>query len=338
RLPLTGNTSSIDETYRMDGLRFFATYFREWAFGVSKIIDKRLTAGVRVQLLFGKANLHTYYNKLYLYTNPDIYQLRAASSIQVNASPLIVSTDASQHIQNAEIPDISVVRFLLNGKNKGLGLSAGITYQYTDDIVLEASLLDVGAIYWRYVPVRVREEADFTYNGFRYNPITNQFENVQQTIDSALLAYNTSVTSKNYLTALSPKLFIGGTYQLRSWLKTGLLLRNEWYHNKLNTSITPSLQINYNFLSLIVNWTYIHRSILNPGMGINIQTRRFGFYVVSDNVYGIFKYKSMKFSNVRFGFNLFWGCPKSKEKAEKACPAYDEIPQKRERLARLKRN
>ncbi|MCX7987226.1 MAG: DUF5723 family protein, partial [Bacteroidales bacterium] len=47
RLPLTGNTSSIDETYRMDGLRFFATYFREWAFGVSKIIDKRLTAGVR---------------------------------------------------------------------------------------------------------------------------------------------------------------------------------------------------------------------------------------------------------------------------------------------------
>ncbi|MGC8803078.1 MAG: DUF5723 family protein [Bacteroidales bacterium] len=336
RLPLAGNTPYIGTTYRMDGLRFFGNYFREWALGLSKTIDERLTVGARAQLLFGKANLHTYYNRLYLYTNPDIYQLETGSSLQINGSPLLVTIDNNNQLQNVEIPSMSVTSLLLNRKNKGLALSAGAMYQYTDDIVLEASLLDVGAIYWRYVPVRVQEKANFTYNGFRYNPVTRQFENAQQTIDSALQSYTLSAAQKNYVTALSPKLYVGGTYRLKPWLQLGILLRNELYHNRLNTSLTSTLLVNYKALSLVANWTYIHRSLLNPGIGINIQTRRLGFYAISDNVYGIFKYKSMRYSNLRFGFNLFWGCPRSSQVSETVCPAYDNLPQKRYRLKELK--
>lgn len=336
RLPLTGNTAYIGTTYRMDGLRLFGTYFREWALGVSKQLDSRLTVGARVQVLFGKANIHTYYNRLYLYTNPDIYQLEAVSSAQINGSPLIVTVDNNKP-QSVEIPQMSVTSFLLNRRNKGLALSAGVMYQYTDDIILEASVLDVGAIYWRYIPVRVKENADFTYNGFRYNPITRQFENVQQTVDSALQSYTVTADRKNYVTALSPKMYVGGTYQVKPWLQTGLLLRSELYHNRLNMGVTPSLMLRYKAISLVASGTLTHRSLLNPGLGLNLQTRRVGFYAISDNVYGLFKYKSMRYTNIRFGFNLFWGCPKAEKRGIPPCPAYDDLPQKRERLKELKK-
>lgn len=336
RLPLTGNSAYIGETYRMDGLRAFGTYFREWAVGISKIIDSRLTLGLRAQLLFGKANIHTFYDRLYLYTNPDIYQLEAVSSLQLNASPLHVTVDNNNHLQSAKIPQMSAISFLLNRQNPGLAVSAGAMYQYTDDIILEASLLDVGAIYWRYVPVRVQEEATFSYNGFRYNPVTRQFENAQQTIDSALQSYSLSALRKSYFTALSPKLYLGGTYQLNTWLQTGLLLRNELYHNRLNTALTPSLKLSYKAISLVTSLTYTHRSVINPGIGFNLQTRRVGFYAISDNLYGIFKYKSMRYTNIRLGFNLFWGCPRKKQTGLPPCPAYDDLSQKRDRLKELK--
>ena len=335
RLPLTGNAPYIGETYRMDGLRVFGTYFREWALGLSKVVNPRLTIGARAQLLFGKANLHTYYNNLYLYTNPDIYQLEASSSLQLNASPLVVTTDGNNQLQSAEIPQMSITSFLLNRKNKGLALSAGVMYQYTDEIILEASLLDMGIIYWQYVPVRIQEKARFNHDGFRYNPVTREFENVQQTVDSVLQSYTLSVSDKGYLTALSPKLYMGGTYQLSPWLQAGILLRNELYHNRLNTGLAPSLHLNYKALTVVANITYIHRSLINPGLGINIQTHRFGFYAISDNVYGLFKYKSMRYTNVRLGFNLFWGCPRSKAQGLPPCPAYEDIPQKRSRLKEL---
>ncbi len=335
RLPLTGNTPFISEKYRMDGLRAFGIYLREWAFGITKTFNSKLTGAIRLQILFGKANLHSKYNKLYLYTNTDIYQLKVESEIFINASPLIITLDNNQ-LQAIEIPSMSITSFLLNSKNKGIGLSGGLTYQYSQNTLLEISFIDIGIINWKYVPVKIKESASFEYSGFEFNPATGEFNNVEQTIDSALQSYTLKVESSPYFTALNPIIFFGGVQQLYSWLNVGLLIRNELYHKKNNLSVTPSLLFKYKRLGAELSNTFIHRNILNPGLGLYYGGNKLGIYAFSDNIYGIFKYKSMQFTNIRFGFNLFFGCPKNKMDALPLCPAY-ENPVKKERLNELKR-
>jgi hypothetical protein len=81
----------------------------------------------------------------------------------------------------------------------------------------------------------------------------------------------------------------------------------------------------------------MNNTINNIGGGLSMRTPNFGFYMISDNVYGALKYKSARLINVRFGFNFLFGCASCIRKEEKSaigkgCAIYRDSESKKQRF------
>lgn len=330
-LALNGNAAYIGRTMDLNGLGLFGNYYREWAIGVSKIMDEYLTLGIKAKLLFGKASISTSRSDLSLYTSDPVYNLRVQSEVEGKASPLVLELDPNGRLITYGLPeDASVASLLLNRKNPGFALDFGAIYQYNEQITLSGSLLDIGFIRYRYNAVVGNGTADYQYNGIDYGPGVTSYYIINQIRTDLRNSYVFSTKNRPYSKFLAPKLYLGGTYEFKPWANAGFLLRNELYNGKLRSSATGSVNAWYkNYLSGSLSWSYINGSLLNFGAGIGLRTPQAGLYIISDNIYGALKYKSARLINIRFGINFLFGCTNKSKTAALDCPAYiDEKPKK----------
>jgi hypothetical protein len=332
-LVLNGNTPQVGQTYDLSHAALNAIYYREWAFGVSKIIDEQLTLGVKAKLLFGKANLRTVKSDFTLHTAPatDAYDWTINYNVQANMSPFVATYDVNGNVSNIALADKSPAAFLLNRKNKGIAFDFGAIYNYDEKITLSGSLLDLGLIRWKDSPLKLNSNGTINFNGIDAN-----LNNLNQLVDSVENSVNSGASEKPYFSFLSPKMYLGATYSLRPSINAGLLTRQEIRYGKWQPSVTASLNTWYTkYLTGSVSWSWINNSFANFGLGVGARTPNFGLYIISDNVYGMFKYKSARLENIRFGLNLLFGCSEcEKAKAKKAgksssCAAYDDGKKKR---------
>jgi len=339
RLILGGNSAFVGQNLNLGNAGVYATYYREWAFGISKIINESLTLGAKVKLLFGKGNVTTSRFDLNLYTANPVYYLAASSDATINASPLILNLAPNGSINSIDIPNRNdPLALILNNKNKGLAFDFGTIYKYSDKITLSGSILDLGFIRWKYFPVEVNNRNTLNYRGVTNYLSIRSYESVKQMIDSLQTVFTFRSSNAPYTTFLSPKLYVGGTYELFNFLNAGLLSRSILYHGKFQSSITASLNSWYKkYLALSISWSYMNNTINNIGGGLSMRTPNFGFYMISDNVYGALKYKSARLINVRFGFNFLFGCASCIRKEEKSaigkgCAIYRDSESKKQRF------
>lgn len=166
-------------------------------------------------------------------------------------------------------------------------------------------------------------------------------------VDSFQIFFRTITTAEPYYSYLSPKLYLGATYNFTNNINAGLLTRNVLYHNSFKTSLTASLNTWVSkYLAGTVSWSYMNKTIKNVGGGLSIRTPHFGLYAVSDNVYGAFKYKSARTLNVMFGFNMLFGCENCGEEEDRSsysspskssCKIYRDSEEKKKRFAQWKK-
>jgi hypothetical protein len=326
-LVLKGNAAYIGKTLDLGGIGLYGNYYREWAFGVSKIMDEGLTLGIKAKILFGKANINTSRSDLSLSTSDPNYYLQVQSQMEAKASPLLLDMDSTGRLNKLSLPaDMDIVSFLLNRKNKGFAMDFGFIYKYDDQITFSGSLLDIGFIRYSYNTAIVTGNADYQYKGFQNAAGSSSSFILNQIRADLRNSYSFSNSSSPYTKFLPPKLYLGATYELLPTVNTGLMLRNELYNGKLRSSATGSLNAWYkNYLSGSISWSYINGSALNFGAGIGLRTPQAGLYVISDNVYGAFKYKSARLLNIRFGINLLFGCATAPKKSAVPCSVYDDL-------------
>ena len=347
---LKGNSNYAGQTLSLGGAGVYGNYYREWAFGVSKIIDEKFTFGVKAKLLFGKANLTTSQSDLGLNTALPVFYLTGTSKFSINGSPISLKIDPNGVLKSVDLPGSNdPLSLLLNRQNKGFAADFGVIYKIDNKITLSGSVLDLGFIHWKYAPEKINESGSFVYKGFVVNSKTFSISNFQQIIDSLKSSYKFSTSASAYNTFLSPIMYLGGTYNFTRSINAGLMARNELYHGKLLTSVSASVNAWYSkYFAASLSWSYINNSLDNLGAGISMRTPAFGLYVISDNVYGAFKYKSARFLNIRFGINFLFGCSSGvnikKMLAKKGCEIYHESDEKnlkfnkwKERLKKLKK-
>jgi hypothetical protein len=307
---IRGNTPYVGKTLNLGGLGVQGTYYREWAFGVSKIISDKLTIGAKAKFLFGKANIGTSNSDIGLKTESQTFYLTLTSDLAAMGSPLIVNTDATGKLKSIEAGSKDPVVLLLNSQNKGIAFDFGVIYNLNDRITLSGSILDLGLIHWKFSPAAVTETTKFPqYSGFVFDPQRPSLNNLNQWLDSAKNSYSIKTNTAPYYTYLSPIFYVGGTYALIDGVNAGLMSRNELYNGIFQSSVTTSLNAWYNkLLSGSISWSYLNGTFDNFGAGASVRTPNFGLYAISDNIYGAFKWKSARFLNIRFGMNFLFGC------------------------------
>ncbi len=308
---LYGNSQYIGETARFNNTRFNGTWYREYSAGWSMKYDRLTTFGARAKLLFGKGSLHTGSSRLILGTDVETFDLSITGDVTFNSSfPLILNQNSAGAITSIEVQDPDYFALLMNPRNVGIAADLGVIHEYTNDITLSASLLDVGAILWTDALYNINAEVDFLYEGVSEGTDFSAAAYYRDLSDSIAGDIIYDVTSRPYISALPTQLILGGAYRYNKYVSLGAVMRNMLVNKHLSTSVTAS--VNLSFIERFqgsLSWSYLNNTLLNVGAGVAYTGRGMQLYAVTDNFLGFITPLDTRTINFRFGMNLMLGCP-----------------------------
>lgn len=299
------------------------SYF-EYAAGVSRILNPKLTIGSRVKLIFGSGNVSTSNKDLTLATDED-WTLNSNMDIRLSLPGLNIPIDENgEFTLDDEVGfdnTISTMDALRSSfGNPGLGVDFGVHYALTEDITLSASILDLAVIRWSANAYTLHQDASFVFSGFEYKP-NDTSDMMDNFADSLLSVFRFSVDTDPYYTMLPVKLFIGGTYKIIDQISIGILSRTEYFKNRFREQFTLSANFTpLKIFSATLSYSIMNNTYDNIGLGLSFRLGPFNLYLITDNLatsYVLEPSSKMiipdqaKAVNFRIGMNLVFGCGKT---------------------------
>jgi hypothetical protein len=317
---VNGNYPQAGDYSNFNALKTYGTYLRQYTLGVSRVLSRSLKAGIRMKLLFGKADISVGRTDIGLFTHEANFDLVADGNYVLNASlPLRVNQDADGHITGITWNEIDYLSFLLNRGNPGIAVDLGIIYQYDPKLTLSASLLDVGGLRWRTDLNNINSEGTFVYDEIEGSGDVISTSFLNELIDTLQSSFDVSVSQQAFTSLLPAQLFLGASYQLREDLSVGLVNRNILLPSKVYSSLTLSATTGLTRrLRGTLSWSYLNRSIRNIGAVLALQGEGFQFHLATDNLIGFMQPFDTRTLNFRMGFNVLVGCPRDKKEALEA--------------------
>jgi len=318
-LATEGNTQFVGEGFKVRNPGINASYYREFSFGYSRIMDSRLTLGAHAKLLFGMAGAFTRRRPISAKVDESTYNLQADWNLRGDASlPLTVGTDAEGYVNSVSLGAISPVSFLLNFKNVGLAADLGFIYQ-GDELTWSGSVLDLGMIYWSDQTHRFRQNGKFNFSGATPADGTDPNAYVTMLTDSLKNQLRAKETSGGFITFLNPRAYFGATYPLAPKLNAGALVRTELYPGRPIIGATLSLNaFGWKGFSSSLSYSVMNGSMRNVGLGVGVGGETFQLHLISDNVMLFFFPQSARTANLRLGFHLMLGCSEKMKQASKS--------------------
>jgi len=300
-----GNTQFLGKDADFSGIGVNLIHYREFAVGMNRQITDKLTVGIRAKALMGMANVWTEKSDITLSTDPNTYDLTARSHIIINTSlPEVAYGDST---------DFNPINYILNSSNKGFAFDIGGTYKINDKFTVAASVLDIGKINWTTGTRNyTSDDVSFKFEGIDLNDFfgkdSTDPSGVQILTDSLKKTFQIKETKNNYSNWLPTIFYITGIYNLTEKDKVGALIRGDIFNGGIHPSLTLSYNKRFfNMFSAVATYSIMNRSYLNFGFGMSLQLSAFQFYVLNDNIYGLFFPTSSRNANVHFGINFLFG-------------------------------
>jgi hypothetical protein len=278
--------------------------YLDFSLGAAYQVNCNLSVGARLKYLYGVANLHTHKASLSIRTDPEFYQMTITNDFEYR-----MSFDTS----------MSSLQDLRRLQNRGYGLDLGATYKLMNDkLLVTASLLDLGSIYWKSNTSRIYNQSEnrsFSFNGFNrdgFNDSEQFFEDLEDTL-SKVFDLNQENTS-GYSTFLTPRMYLSGTYSFNKYVALGALMYGEIANQRLRTAWSVNSQVKLGrILNLQANMSLLNKKISNFGLGFALNLMPFQLFVVSDNLSVLFNPLQSNTVHVRFGVNTALGTGKDKK-------------------------
>jgi hypothetical protein len=328
----------------LSGIGVNALNYTAISVGASKTIDESLQLGARVKYLMGAADMNSRQNTIKLVTGQNPITLDVTTKIPVNISfPVNFNYDNNGLIQSADFSKAgsNIVGNYIFNKNNGVGIDLGAIYKYDDKITLYASITDLGFIHWGSNVQGISANGSFHYSGLDLLALQGgqQTQLIQSLLDSISNSFKLTNQKKSYFTWNTTKVYAGGTYDLASHLNAGLLAKLDIYDLRLHPSLTASINYTpFKFLAASASVSYMNNIIRNLGLALAIGGPGLQFYIVTDNIplsfvqdksTGLLWPYNARTLDVRFGFNLNFGCKQKPKKAKHGrssgiCPAYND--------------
>lgn len=314
KLAFEGNGKSfIGQRASLDGLGINLNAFTEFAFGVSKEINDKLSVGGRFKLISGIANFNTRETNLGLTTDPTTFALTIDGSAEINSSNLSQFMNDSTSSSGDLVKDMTSSFF--NFANKGLGLDLGATYKIDDKFSVNASIVDLGTIHWNTnVTSYKTNNFNFTFEGFDLaNYGQDSTDIAEQMRDTIPKVFNYEENNDPYTTSLYTKIYLGGNYQINKSINAGAVLLNEFVKGKYNPSFSLSINASLkNWLSATLNYSIMNKTFANIGAGVSLKGGPVQFFIMSDNILAFINPLNARTFHICGGMSIF-----IKEKREK---------------------
>jgi len=282
-----------------------ASWFNELALGFRRQINDELAIGAKIKYLQGLANISVEGLNGQITSSID--------SIHISMNPWVVNTTGIDSLQNGNSD-----YFLFKNDNTGWGLDLGAEYKLTDNILLTASILDLGKITWRDdTKSYVFSEVNYTFEGVDLLDLlddnggtgSGNEDLFQAELDSLKDLFNPEeVEGRVYSTPLTGKFYLGGNYTLMDMHTFGLVI----YGQVFKSNLTPALGLTYNIkvgkiLTAGINATYRNDSFNNFGAAVALRLGPANLYGGVDNFQSILIPNSARSISVRVGLNLMFG-------------------------------
>jgi hypothetical protein len=344
------SSEDVPRDFNLSSLGVNAVAYTQIAAGVSKKITQNLSIGFTAKYLIGSASLTTRKSRLEFTTQADPIVLDVFTRYNIYASFPVEATynnytDLVETVNFDHSFSDPVHDFILN-KNRGLALDAGILYDYSDKILLAASIIDLGFIRWRSNVNRFESEGNFTFMGFdllHYSTGPDETDLFQALLDSIQDSWHFFNSNDPFTSFLTPKIYTGGLYKMNKKIAFGALLRTDLFDRRPHFSL--SLSANYNpvdFFSGTISYSVMNNRLYQFGFGFAFGRPGAQLFFVSDNIplryvretnTGVLLPYSARTMNFRVGVNLIFACGQLKwegkppayhyYRSKKICPAYE---------------
>lgn len=328
-LALKGNESFIGSKIDLSSLRGDIKYYREVGLGFSKDFTNKLRVGIKGKLLFGIAAASIQNRSLGITVN-DNYSHKLDADLTANFSaPLKVYMDADQNVDRVVFDDkrfdngSGIVSFLSGKKNIGMGLDMGATYDFSEKLIVSASITDLGFIKWKKDLTNLHAKSQFEFSGLNMLDVVNGTKTIdelgQDMLDSLKNSFKVSDSNVAFTTFLPFGVSLGGSYNLTKSFSLGLLSYSRFIGKQMRESLTLSANVNLgNAFSTSLSYTAANHRFDNFGAGLAFRPGIFQFYILADRIPVMWnKLKSDNSTitlpanwntiNLRLGMNLSFG-------------------------------
>ncbi len=290
-----------------------AMHYREFSLGYAKeIIENKLTIGLRAKLYFGKFSMNSDV-KGEVVQKGENYYLQSHDMVKLSF-PVKIITDADSILRSISTSDgFSVGNYLMNSGNTGAGFDLGFTYKINHDLVLSASVVDVGKINWRnnLNSIKFKGENQFPQEFVKApnnNGILIKKEGFSAESTNIPELYKIELDNTEYSTNLPTNFYAGIKYIVNSNFNIGLVDRYIYVRKLAFNSI--SLAVVYKFnkkLTISTGYSVINNSYFNIPFALIYKWNSGQYFVGTDNLFSYIPNSSSGFAGITFGtcFYLF---------------------------------
>jgi hypothetical protein len=289
-----GNSQFIGDKADLNGIGIDLLHYRELGIGYTMQYDKKWTFGGRLRMLFGMANVWTKTSKLSLAVEPLYYNLTANSEILVKSCLPQMVYDKIDKKSTEKLGLTDIMSYGFNMKNLGGAIDLGATYQINKKFAVGLSVDDLGFIRWKSAnrTYKSKDNATFTFQGLDITDIVSKVDTLREStitkiLDSVKSIFVVDSSSGNYTSYLNPVIFLSGSYNVTKNIKIYLMSRLEIYES----AVHPTVSLAYvekvgKALSFTLNYSYMNRSWLNFGFGVEFKMGPIQLWLTTDNVLG----------------------------------------------------
>ena len=295
KLAFKGNEGFVGSKIDLSSLRGDLKYYREFGLGYSKDFTNKLRLGVKGKLLFGVAAASIDNKALGITVNND-YSHTFNADITANFSaPLKVTKNADKSVESIVFDDSrldngsGIANFISGKKNIGLGLDLGATYDFSEKLIVSASITDLGFIKWKKDVTNLKSKGKFDFSGLNIVDVVNGTKTIdevaQDMIDSLKNSFKVTDSNTAFTTFLPFGLSLAGSYNLTKSFSVGVLSYSRFIGKQMRESLTLSANVNLgNAFSASISYTAENHRYDNLGAGLAFRPGIFQFYIVSDRL------------------------------------------------------
>ncbi|MFY9153646.1 MAG: DUF5723 family protein [Prolixibacteraceae bacterium] len=291
-----------------------AMHYREYSLGYSTpLIRHRFKVGIRAKLYFGKSAFSSNLSGSITNESGD-YMLRTSGKVNISV-PETNQVNPGTTNSISIFTGSSMVGYLMNNKNPGIGVDLGFKYRITPRLTVSMSMMDLGKISWKSNLNSKLFEGEYQITNYQVPTQINQ--NGQEVItkisseaisDSISNLFNLVYDRSTFSTTLPMSFYSGASYRINPKVQVNLL--NKYVvikdMNYNSTSLTASFNLNKS-LSVNTGYAIIGNAFNNVPLAFLFKKDFGQIYFGTDNLAAFLLPELSDFAGFSFGtcFYLF---------------------------------